>query len=80
MSTIYFEIIGWMGTVAILAAYWLVSTKKISPTSKVYQLLNLFGAGFVIVNVAFHGAIPSVILNSIWLLIALFGLFQKPKK
>ncbi|KKT39645.1 hypothetical protein A3K29_01980 [Candidatus Collierbacteria bacterium RIFOXYB2_FULL_46_14] len=80
MPTIYFEIIGWVGTIAIMVAYWLVSIGKISPVSKTYQLLNLFGAGFVIINVVFHGALPSVALNTIWFFIALFGLFQKSKK
>lgn len=80
MPIILFEIIGWVGTIAIMVAYWLVSTGKISPVSKTYQLLNLFGAGFVIVNVAFHAALPSVALNTIWFFIALFGLFQKSKK
>ncbi len=71
------EIIGWLGMLCILLAYWLVSTQKIYPDSKTAQLLNLFGAGFVIVNVAYHMAIPSVVLNSIWFLIALVGLLKK---
>jgi len=79
MPYIYFEIIGWLGMLTILAAYWLVSIKKITPTSNTYQFLNLVGAAFVIVNVAFHGAIPSVALNTIWFLIALFGLAKKQK-
>lgn len=76
---IIFEIIGWVGTIAIMVAYWLVSSGKIFPVSKTYQLLNLFGAGFVIVNVAFHSALPSVALNTIWFFVALYGLFRKPK-
>lgn len=79
MPLIYFEIVGWLGMILILLAYWLVSIRKISPTSTTYQFLNLLGAGFVIVNVAFHGALPSVALNSIWFLIALFGLAKKQK-
>jgi len=66
MPIIIFEIVGWTGTIAILAAYWLVSIGKISAGSKSYQYLNLFGAGFVIVNVAFHSAMPSVALNTVW--------------
>lgn len=79
MPTLLFEIVGWLGTIAIMAAYWLVSVGKISPISKIYQLLNLFGAGFVIINVAFHGAFPSVALNTVWFFIALYSLIKKDK-
>ncbi len=79
MPLILFEIIGWLGMILILVAYWLVSIGKISAASKSYQYLNLFGAGFVIVNVAFHSALPSVALNTVWFFIALYGLFQKTK-
>lgn len=80
MPGIYFEIIGWLGTILIMAAYFLVTAKKISPSSDLYQILNLFGAVFVIVNVIFHGALPSVALNSIWALIAIYGLIKNHKK
>ena len=79
MPIIIFEIVGWIGMILILVAYWLVSIRKITPTSNIYQFLNLLGAGFVIVNVAFHGALPSVALNIVWFLIALFGLAKKQK-
>ena len=79
MSILFFEIVGWLGMILILVAYWLVSIRKITPTSNIYQFLNLLGAGFVIVNVAFHGALPSVVLNIVWFLIALFGLAKKQK-
>lgn len=77
MSLIYVEIIGWLGMLCILLAYWLVSIQKIKPDSKSAQFLNLFGAIFVIINVGYHMAIPSVVLNTIWAVIALVGLFKK---
>jgi len=75
-----YEIIGWSGTALILAAYLLVSTKKIFPKSKKYQLLNLFGALGIIVNSTVHGAIPSAGLNGVWLLIAAYELLRSIKR
>ncbi len=75
-----YEIIGWIGTGLILLAYFLVSTRRIAPTSKEYQSMNLFGALGIIVNSMIHRAIPSVGLNVVWLLIALFGLIKAVKK
>ena len=71
-----YEIIGWTGTLAILLAYFLVSTKKISSDDRNYQILNLIGAVGIIINSGVHGAIPSVGLNVVWLLIALYGLMK----
>lgn len=71
-----YEIIGWGGTLAILLAYLLVSTKKIASDSKEYQMLNLFGAVGIIINSGYHGAIPSVGLNIAWLAISIFALYR----
>lgn len=76
----FYEIIGWAGTLAILFAYFLVSFRKIPSNSKEYQLLNLFGAIGIIANSTIHGALPSVGLNTAWLLIALFALYKIAKK
>lgn len=74
-----YEIIGWGGTAAILLAYFLVSIEKLSPKSKEYQLLNLIGAIGIIINSGVHRAIPSVGLNIVWLLIAVYGLAKSKK-
>ena len=75
-----YEVIGWLGTGLILLAYFLVSTKKILPASKEYQLMNLFGALGIIINSVFHMAIPSVGLNVVWFLIATYGLAKAVRK
>jgi hypothetical protein len=75
-----FEVIGWLGTVFILLAYLLVSIKKIEPTSKIYQALNLFGALGVGANSLIHRAIPSVGINLAWIFIAVYALARSIKK
>ena len=75
-----YEIIGWFGTALILFAYLLVSSGKITAASKVYQYLNLLGALGIIVNSLKHMAIPSVGLNIVWSLIAIYGLFKSSNK
>lgn len=69
-----YEVIGWIGSGLVVLAYFLISTHKIEASSKEYQLLNLFGSLGILVNAFVHKAIPVVGLNSIWLLIALYGL------
>ncbi|MGA2910519.1 MAG: hypothetical protein ABSE04_01820 [Candidatus Microgenomates bacterium] len=74
------EVVGWIGTALILAAYLLVSIKKIGPTSKTYQSLNLFGAIGVGVNSLVHRALPSVGINFAWMLIAIYALVRSRKE
>lgn len=56
--------------ILILAAYFLVSTKKVSGDSREYQWLNLFGALGIIVNTWTQKAWPAMTLNVVWAVIA----------
>lgn len=70
------EIIGWIGTVLIVLAYFLVSTERIKPKANPYILMNLFGAIFIGVNVFAHQAWPTFALEIVWGSIAIAGLFK----
>ena len=72
----YYEVIGWIGTSLVVIAYLLVSTRRIKPTSKQYQWLNLAGSIGILINAAVLHAIRSVGLNVLWLLIAAYGLLK----
>lgn len=70
------NIVGWIGAILVIAAYFLVSTKKLSPTSVTYQLMNLFGALGVGVIVFIQKAYPSLAIQIVWSLIAIYGLYK----
>ena len=64
------EVIGWYGTVAIVAAYALLSFGFISSNSLMYQILNGTGAlGIVYISFKKRAYQPAV-LNVIWAIIA----------
>ena len=71
-----YAILGWIGTVLIVGAYWLNSTKRVESTSVVYQLMNLFCAIGVFFNVFHQAAWPAVALQVIWGIIALHSLLS----
>ncbi len=71
------DILGWMGAVALLVAYGLVSTRKTEGDSIFYQLLNLMGSGLLMVNSFFYGAYPSSGLNIVWVGIAILTMMKK---
>ncbi len=70
------NIIGWLGSVAVILAYALVSTRRAKGDSFVYQALNLVGALFLIVNTIYYGAYPSTVVNLVWVGIAVFSLIR----
>jgi len=70
------EIFGWLGSVAVLLAYWLISTERVKSTSVFYQGLNLVGSICLIMNTAYYHAYPSTLVNAVWSLIAIFTLIQ----
>lgn len=71
------EIIGWLGSFMVILAYAMNIFKKISADSVSYYLLNIIGSACLIVNTFYHHAIPSVVVNVIWILIALSALLKK---
>ena len=70
------NVIGWAGSVAVLAAYLLVSTNRLKGDSVPYQLLNLFGSVFLMTNTIYMGAYPSSFVNLVWLFIAIFAIVR----
>ena len=70
------EIAGWAGATLILLAYLLISTGKVTGQSPLYQWMNVFGAAGFVTNAWWHGAVPVVTLNVVWLLIGGFALWR----
>ena len=63
------EIAGWGGAVLILLAYLLLSAGRLTGQSLTYQAMNVVGAAGFVINGWWHGALPSAVLNVLWLLI-----------
>ncbi|MBT5765234.1 MAG: hypothetical protein HOI58_00095 [Kordiimonadaceae bacterium] len=63
------NIIGWIGALSLLCGYLLVLLNITHGKSVLYQLLNVIGSIGFIINSYYFGAMPSVGLNLIWLLI-----------
>ena len=79
MNNIFPTIAGWIGMVLILAAYYLISAKKVVGDSRLYQLLNFFGALGIVWNTFVQQAWPAMTLNVVWALIAVKTLLMTKK-
>jgi hypothetical protein len=70
------DIIGWIGSIEILAAFGLNSFQKIKSNSLTFQLLNLTGGIFLIINSIAHEAYPFTFINSVWVVISITALIK----
>jgi hypothetical protein len=69
-------LLGWVGAAVLLAAYALVSTKRITGDSAVFQGLNMAGGAALALNSAANGAWPSAALNVVWVAIGAVAMFR----
>jgi hypothetical protein len=74
------EVVGWLGAAALLLAYGAVSAGRLTPGGGPFQALNLFGAAALAANGAYHGAWPSVGLNTVWVVIGAVALVQVARR
>ncbi len=61
--------VGWVGALAVLAAYALLTAGRTTPTSRAYQALNVVGGAGLLVHASLHSAWPSAVTNAVWLLV-----------
>jgi hypothetical protein len=78
-TTLIINIIGWLGSAAVILAYVLVSTNRLKGDSVAYQVLNLFGGALLVINTIFWGAYPSTFVNLVWIGIAVFAIAHAKK-
>jgi hypothetical protein len=74
------DIAGWVGSVEVIAAYGLNSYQKIKSDSLTFQLLNLTGAIFLIINSIYKEAYPFTFINTVWSAIAVVAIVGIMKK
>lgn len=79
ISNIY-PVLGWIGTIAYLLAYFLLSINKITANQFIYHLLNVAGAAGLTANALYYSDLPNIVVNVIWGLIAISALAVLSRK
>ena len=81
--TYFVDILGWVGAFGVLIAYYWSSNNKVGNTMPAilkYQAVNVLGAVGLLANSFYYGAVPSVIVNLIWVAIAVLSLSKFSKE
>jgi hypothetical protein len=73
MTGVLVAIVGWSAAALILTAYVLLSLDKVKSSSFTYQWMNIVAAAGFIVNSGYNGAMPSAVVNILWMGIGLFA-------
>lgn len=74
------HVIGNVGVLMVLGAYVLISSNRIKSISPAYQALNLVGAIILVGYSLALAAWASVVLNSVWALIAVWALAMNSRR
>jgi hypothetical protein len=74
------EIIGWAGAALILGAYALLSANRLRAESLTYHLMNILGAAGFVINSGYNGALPSAVMNVVWIGIGVYALAQMRRR
>jgi hypothetical protein len=69
--------LGWIASVLIVGSYALNITGKLPASSKIYVLANIIGGVFFVVNTYYHKAYPSMFVNVVWVIIAIYMIRKK---
>ena len=78
--SILIEVLGWIASVLIVGSYALNITGRLAANSKLYVIANIVGGLFFVVNTYYHQAYPSMMVNIIWVIIAIVMLTKKYSK
>ena len=79
MNLQWYDWVGMLGTLMVLAAFFLLQAGRLSGTGIVYQLLNLLGAGGVLVSLLGKFNLPVFFLELAWMLISAYGIARTVK-
>lgn len=80
MATLLIDILGWIGSIAILAAYGLNSYQLIKSDSVIFYSLNIVGGIFLIIYSTEKEAYANTFINVVWVVIAVPAIIRVLRK
>ena len=67
-------VVGLLGMLVTLLAYFLLQARRLNGNGLVYQLMNAAGSAAIIVSLVYAFNLPAMILEIAWLAISLYGI------
>ena len=76
ISLQFYDVVGTIGAALFTICYFLIQTGKITTDNIWYSILNMIGAILLLFSLYYEFNLPSVFIESFWLLISLYGIFK----
>lgn len=76
-TALILETLGWLGVVAYVLAYLLLTIGVLKPNGYPFHILNMVGAGTLIAYSLEYGDKPNVAVNVIWLMIGVGAVVRR---
>lgn len=70
------DIIGIIGVLMVLIAYFMLNTHKFLVLDMRYQLLNFVGSWFILYSLFYSWNLSSVLIEVAWILISIIGIYR----
>ena len=70
----FYAIIGWVGAVSYILAYFLLVIKVLSAEQATYHAMNAFGGICLVINALILSDMPNIVVNAVWGGLAFFAL------
>ena len=74
MKWAWYDILGTLGVVVIVLAYFLLQTGRMRREQLAYSVMNGVGAVLILISLYYTFNFPSFVVEFFWLLISLFGI------
>lgn len=71
-----YQIIGFIGMICIVYAYFLLQIGKYDSKSLKFQYINLIGAILLLISLFVHFNLGSFIIEIFWIIITLYGIYK----
>lgn len=70
----FHNVVGAIGVVLILSAYFLLQTERLHSEQLRYSVLNLAGSSMILFSLFFEFNLPSFIVEAAWVTISVIGI------
>lgn len=71
-----FNIIGTLGALALILAYGMLQFGRWRAEQVIYSVTNGLGASLILISLVAEPNLPSIIIESFWLVISLIGILR----
>ena len=80
MNLQWYDWVGMLGTLMVLGGFFLLQAGRLHGNGLTYQLLNLFGAGAILLSLWGNFNISVFLLEAAWMAVSLYGIARTLRK